>query len=108
MEKLSDLIVEQLLPGEPRPGHAVVKIVRLLLDDESEDSLESLQWLGSGQSQRLVLEGGILHVLAGGQRRLGELALKQVPGPLQRVLDGVGEIFQGANWYGLLRGVLRG
>ena len=108
MEKLSDLIVEQLLPGEPRPGHAVVKIVRLLLDDESEDSLESLQWLGSGQSQRLVLEGGVLHVLAGGQRRLGELALEQVPGPLQRVLDGVGEIFQGANWYGLLRGVLRG
>ena len=108
MEKLSDLIVEQLLPGEPRPGHAVVKIVRLLLDDESEDSLESLQGLGSGQSQRLVLEGGVLHVLAGGQRRLGELTLEQVPGPLQRVLDGVGEIFQGANWYGLLRGVLRG
>ena len=108
MEKLSDLIVEQLLPGEPRPGHAVVKIVRLLLDDESEDSLESLQGLGSGQGQRLVLEGGVLHVLAGGQRRLGELALEQVPGPLQRVLDGVGEIFQGANWYGLLRGVLRG
>ena len=94
MEKLSDLIVEQLLPGEPRPGHAVVKIVRLLLDDESEDSLESLQGLGSGQSQRLVLEGGVLHVLAGGQRRLGELALEQVPGPLQRVLDGVGEVLQ--------------
>lgn len=108
MEKLSDLIVEQLLPGEPRPGHAVVEVVRLLLDDESEDRLESLQGLGPGQSQRLVLEGGVLHVLAGGQRRLGELAFEQVPGPLQRVLDGVGEIFQGANWYRLLRGVLRG
>lgn len=108
MEKLSDLIMEQLLPGEPRPGHAVVEVVRLLLDDESEDRLESLQGLGPGQSQRLVLEGGVLHVLAGGQRRLGELAFEQVPGPLQRVLDGVGEIFQGANWYRLLRGVLRG
>ena len=48
VEQLGDLVVEELLPREPGPGHAVVEVVRLLLDDELKHSLLGVQWLSSG------------------------------------------------------------
>ena len=108
MKELSDGVVEQLLPGEPGPGHAVVEVVWLLLDDQLVDSLQRLQGLGAWKSQSLLLEAGVLHILAGGERRLGEGSLEHVPGPLQSVLNGVGEIFKCADGNGFLGGILRG
>ena len=97
MKELSDLIVEQFLPQQPGPGHTVLQAVRPLLDHEPQDGLHSLQWLRPWQGHRLLLELRVLDVLACGEGSLGELALEHVPGPLQRVLNRVGEIFQRAN-----------
>ena len=108
VKELSDGVVEQLLPGEPGPGHAVIEVVRLLLDDQLVDSLQSLQGLGARESQSLLLEAGVLDVLGGGEWRLGEGALKHVPGPLQSVLNGVGEIFKCTDGNRFLGGILRG
>ena len=108
MKKLSDLIVEQFLPQESGPGHAVLEAVGLLLDHEPQDRLHSLQGLDPGQGHRLVLELRVLDVLAGGEGRLGELTLEHVPRPLQCVLYSVGEIFQCADGNGFLWGILRG
>ena len=97
VKQLSDLVVEEILPQQPGPGHALLEAVRLLLDHQPEDGLHGLQWLGPRQGHRLLLELRVLDVLAGSEGRLGELALEHVPGPLQRVLNRVGEIFQRAN-----------
>ena len=107
MKQLSYLIVEQFLPGKSGPGHTVLEVVRLLLYDQLVDSLQSLKGLGPRKGQSLLLEGGILYVLAGGEGRLGERALEHVPGPLQRVLNGIGEIFQSADGDRFFWGILR-
>ena len=105
MKKLSDLIVEQFLPQESGPGHAVLEAIGLLLDHEPQDRLHSLQGLDPRQGHRLVLELRVLDVLAGREGRLSELPLEHVPGPLQSVLDGIWEVFECADGDGLLRGV---
>ena len=97
VKQLSYLVVEEILPQQPGPGHALLEAVRLLLDDQPEDGLHGLQWLRPWQGHRLLLELRVLDVLAGSEGRLGELALEHVPRPLQRVLNRVGEIFQRAN-----------
>ena len=108
VKQLSDLVVEEILPQQPGPGHALLEAVRLLLDDHPEDGLHSLQWLRPWQGHRLLLELRVLDVLAGGEGSLSELALEHVPGPLQGVLNSVGEIFQCADGNGFLWGILRG
>ena len=108
VKQLSDLVVEEILPQQPGPGHALLEAVRLLLDDQPEDGLHGLQGLGPRQGHRLLLELRILDVLAGGEGSLGELALEHVPGPLKSVLNCVREIFQRANGNRLLRGILGG
>ena len=107
MKQLSYLIVEQILPGKSCPGHTILKVVWFLLDNQSEDSLKCFQRLSSGESQGFLLESRILDILAGCQGGLGELTLEQVSGPLESVLNGVGEIFQCADGDGFLWRILR-
>ena len=107
VKQLSDLVVEEILPQQPGPGHALLEAVGLLLDDQPEDGLHGLQGLGPRQGHRLLLELRVLDVLAGSEGRLGELALEHVPGPLQRVLNGIGEIFQSADGDRFFWGILR-
>ena len=106
MKELSNLVVEKLLPGESGPGNTILEVLRSLLDDQFHDSLKGFDGLSAGQGQGLLLEGGILDVLAGCEGGLSELALEQVPGPLEGVLDCIGEILQSTNGNGFLGGIL--
>ena len=108
VEELTHRVVEQLLEGEPGPGHAVVPAARLFVDEHLLDKLQRLDGLGPLEPHGLLEEVCLLQVLLGGQGCLGEGALEQVPGPLQGVLDLVGEVLEGADGDGLLRGIARG
>ena len=108
MKELCNLVVEQLLPGESGPGHAVVEVVRLLLNEKSEHGLQGVQGLSSRESQSFLFKLRLLYVLTGCKGSLSKLTLKHVPGPLQCVLDSIGEVFQGADWDRLLWWVLGG
>ena len=70
------------------------------------DSLKSLHGLRALHRLRLLHELWLLQVLFGRQGALAEGALEEVPGPLQGVLDLVGEVLEGADGDALLWGIL--
>ena len=96
MQELSNLVVEELLPGESRPGDAILKVARSLLHQQPCHSLHCVQWLSSWKCQSFILETLFLDVLAGSEGSLGEGAFEGVPGPLEGVLNGIWEILEGA------------
>lgn len=71
------------------------------------DTLNSIKWLATGQLQGPVQEVRVSEILGSMVRRLTEQSLELVARPLQRVLDGIGEVLQGADGDALLRWVLR-
>lgn len=70
------------------------------------DTVEGIDGLASGQFHAPVEEQRVLEVLRRVLGRLTEQPLELVPGPLQRMLDRVGEVLQGAYGDALLRRVL--
>ena len=70
------------------------------------DRLKNLHGLRALHRLGLLHKLGLLQVLLGRQRALAEGALKEVPRPLQGVLDLVGEVLEGADGDALLRGIL--
>ena len=106
MKELSNLVVEKLLPGESCPSNTILEVLRSLLDDQFHNSLKGFNGLSTWQSKGLLLEGGILDVLAGCEGGLSELALEKIPSPLEGVLDCIGEILQSTNGNGFLWRIL--
>ena len=106
MQELSNLVVEELLPGESRPGDAILKVARSLLHQQPRHRLHCVQWLSSWKCQSFILETLFLDVLAGSEGSLSEGAFEGVPGPLEGVLNGIWEILEGADGDALLRGIL--
>ena len=95
--------MEQFLPQESGPGHASIEVIWLLLHNQPLGGLKRLQRLSSRQSQSLLLEAGLLDVLTGSERSLGECSLEHVSGPLKSVLNSVGEILNKEKHVGVVK-----
>ena len=104
VKELPDIIVEELLKLEPTPNDAVLEAVGALINEGLLNVQHGLKLGVLLSIQRLLEVGGAqitVDVLGG----LLEISLEVVPGPLQSVLDHVGEVLEGTYWDRLLRGV---
>mmetsp|Transcript_25221 Transcript_25221/g.43551 ORF Transcript_25221/g.43551 Transcript_25221/m.43551 type:complete len:980 (-) Transcript_25221:283-3222(-) len=107
VQELADSVVVQLLELEARPHNAVLERARLGLDQARHEVVQG----HTPRTRRLLLQPlevvGVVEVCIDVVGALPEEALEEVAGPLDGVLDGVGEVLEGADGDALLRRIVR-
>lgn len=107
VQQLNNLVVIIFLPLKPRPFDAVLERRRFLQRQTIGDVRKRLHRLLSLLLHGLFNEFGVGQVAVDVDGGRGEESLEGVSGPLQRVFDGVGKVFEGANGDGFLGRILR-